>query len=221
MSLVEQFQKIENAWKTRSASIPKQDLNPQIVFELGYHAINDNPDRCIDLKLGGGDAGGTAILFNHPKKRFKRVKTTDAGVDVTFFQKTDEGLDDLLNQVTASMSGYIQAVQGQEKETQDQIAKAILVERKVDESVNRAMNKDKGRAVYFAIGECREQMALVPFLMEAEKSNIVQLALNKWMSSASNLPPEEPFPDSHLQGLLKNFLQIKSWMRTVITKKLA
>ncbi|MHA1733429.1 MAG: putative selenocysteine system protein [Promethearchaeota archaeon] len=221
MSLVEQFRKIENAWKSRTASISNEGIGNQHLFELAYHAANDNPDRCVDMKLLGGDSGGTAVLFNLPKKIFKRVKTSEVGVDVTVFQKGEDGLDDILNGIIDDLKKYKKAFVGKDEGTKDQIAKSILVQRKVDESMNRAMNKDTGRAVYFAIGECRERMALVPLLMEAEKSNIVQLALNKWMSAAANLPQEEPFPENILQGLLKNFLQLKSWMRGVTTRQLS
>jgi hypothetical protein len=82
------------------------------------------------------------------------------------------------------------------------------------------MTKDINRKVYFAIGDARESAAVVPLFMESEGSNLVQLALNKWMSAAQQLPPEEPFPEEKTKGLLKNLLQIKRWTLNLLNKHL-
>lgn len=222
--MLDQFKKIQNAWKTRSASLSDDDIQPQPLFELGYHAVNDNPDRCIDLKLSGGDQGGEAVLFDLRRKLFKRVRNSEIGLDLTLWQKTEEGLDDLLQKVAGDLKGYKQAFLALEPDLKNQVAKAVLVERKIDEVVNRAMNKDNNRQVYFSVGEARERMANIPLLMEAEKSNLVQLALNKWMSATaklSNDAPDAPVPADITPGLIKNVLQIKSWIRGVISKTLA
>ncbi|GAB4315783.1 MAG: hypothetical protein Kow0069_17730 [Promethearchaeota archaeon] len=220
-SLVDQFTKIENAWKNVSETVPADGVSAQHLFELAYHAANAKPDRCIQLHLEGGDQGGDALLFNVPQKMFKKVTSVDGGVVVALFKKTEERLQETLDQIVSRLSQAKAAFAAKSPTEQEQIATAILVERKVDEVINRAADHELARAVYFAIGECRERMALVPLLMEAEKASIVQLALNRYMSAASNMAPDAPFPEEALQGTLKNFLQIKSWILAVISKALA
>ena len=102
----------------------------------------------------------------------------------------------------------------------EQILKTILVERKLDECANLVMMKDINRKIYFAIGDARESAAVVPMFMEAEGASTVQLALNKWMTIVNGLEQESTFPDTHVQGLLKNLMQIKKWLLKLISNNL-
>jgi hypothetical protein len=82
------------------------------------------------------------------------------------------------------------------------------------------MLKDINRKIYFAIGDARESAAVVPMFMEAEGASLVQLALNKWMTTIQNLDQEKSFPENHVSGLLKNLMQIKKWLLNLITMNL-
>jgi hypothetical protein len=53
--------------------------------------------------------------------------------------------------------------------------------------------------------------------MEAEGASLVQLALNKWMSTIQTFDQEKPFPDDFVVGLLKNVMQIKKWVLNLIS----
>ena len=107
-----------------------------------------------------------------------------------------------------------------DKQIQTQILKIILVERKLDECANLVMLKEINRKIYFAIGDARESAAVVPIFMEADGSSLVQLALNKWMTTVQNLDQEKVFPDNHVSGLLKNLMQIKKWILNLISLNL-
>jgi len=46
---------------------------------------------------------------------------------------------------------------------------------------------------------------------------LIQLALNKWMSTVQTFDQEKPFPDNFVTGLLKNVMQIKKWVLNLIS----
>ncbi len=94
----------------------------------------------------------------------------------------------------------------------------IIVERKLDECANNVMLKDTNRKIYFSIGDARETAAVIPLFMESEGANLVQLALNKWMTTIQNLNQEQNFPENLMPGLLKNLMQIKKWVLNLISK---
>jgi hypothetical protein len=100
------------------------------------------------------------------------------------------------------------------------LLKTILVERKLDECSNFVILRDINQKVYFAIGDARESAAVVPMFMEAEGASLVQLALNKWMSTVQTFDQEKPFPDNSVVGLLKNLVQIKKWVLNLISTNL-
>jgi len=82
------------------------------------------------------------------------------------------------------------------------------------------MLKDINRKIYFAIGDARESAAVVTMFMEADGASLVQLALNKWMTTVQTLDQEKTFPDNLVNGLLKNLMQIKKWTLNLITTNL-
>ncbi|MCK4239638.1 MAG: hypothetical protein KAX33_10975, partial [Candidatus Lokiarchaeota archaeon] len=76
------------------------------------------------------------------------------------------------------------------------------------------------RKIYFSVGDTRETFAVIPIIKKAEGYNLVQLALNKWMTYTQNLPQEQEFPTEQGKGMLKNFIQIKKWLIGQIKVKL-
>ncbi len=80
--------------------------------------------------------------------------------------------------------------------------------------------KDINRKVYFVICDARESAAVVQMFMEAEGASLVQLALNKWMSTVQTFDQEKPFPTNSVTGLLKNLVQIKKWVLNLISTNL-
>ena len=83
------------------------------------------------------------------------------------------------------------------------------------------LSNEVNRRVYFAIGECRERAALIPIFQNSKGADLVQLALHKWMDYVLRLNQDEKFPEEKTTGLIKNFLQIKKWLKDLITKQLA
>jgi hypothetical protein len=218
--LLKTFDSIKNSWQQEIVSEVYDPLGPRALFELAYHTRNSLKNRCIWIQLKQDfDPGSQAILYSKDKT-FSKIETLDDNIEIINYFNNETKNNQLESSYIPLLKERKAKFSKKEKKIKTQLLKTILVERKIDECANLVMTKDINRKVYFAIGDARESAAVVPLFMEAEGSNLVQLALNKWMSAAQQLPPEEPFPKEKVPGLLKNLLQIKRWTLNLISKHL-
>lgn len=216
-----QYQNIvEKNWKTKVLTIPYDSLSKRELFEISYHGCNDVQLRAIWIKLSVEEKGSTIIMFNPTKKYFCKVQATNEGVNITLFTNTEEELEPLTEKIKEIIENRKKGFNALDDLLKNQVLKTIIVLRKVDEVINGVMIGDVIRKVYFSIGDARETAAVIPMLGEAEGYNLVQLALNKWMTFAQNLPQEQDFPTDKGKGMLKNFIQIKKWLLAQIRVKL-
>ena len=222
MSLLEQYQQVRTKWSKQGDLIPYvEGVGIHASFELAYHASNTAMLRCFHVKtVPEGDPGSQAALLDAKTQVFNEVLSLDKGVMLTTYAKEEVLAAQEHKRVKADYSKYCEKYPKRDEKIKVQGIRAILVERKVDEVINLTLKKEKGNRVYFAIGETRERAALIPLIMEAEGGSLVQLALNKWMSTMAQAPHEEPIKDELHQGIIKNFLQIKKWLLALVTKTL-
>ncbi|TXT67290.1 MAG: hypothetical protein BAJALOKI1v1_130025 [Promethearchaeota archaeon] len=220
--LLSQFNEvISREWLTEVIEEPVEPLNTREMFELAYHTENSVQTRCIWLKLVQEfKEGSQAILYSN-NKTFSLIEiVNDNDLKIQNFYNDDKN-STRLNECTLPLLLQRKLrFNKKEKDLKSQILKTILVERKIDECANLTMTKDINRKIYFAIGDARESAAVVPLFMQAEGASLVQLALNKWMATAQNLPPEETFPEGRVPGLLKNLMQIKKWTLKLVDSHL-
>jgi len=223
LTLLEQFVKIQKAWPSRNFTLAYDALSRIEMFEIAYHAASDVAFRCFSIKINPGDEhkGDVAILFNSATKQFISLLCGETMVKLDLFEETDAALDVHINEIKGNLEKFKTQLIGKNAESKDQITKCILVERKVDEAVHLALAKEVARKVFFAIGECRERAALVPVFQNSTGADLVQLALHKWMDATLRFPQDIPFPEDKIMPLVKNFLQIKKWLRDLITNQLA
>ncbi|MEJ2250153.1 MAG: hypothetical protein P8Y70_09470 [Candidatus Lokiarchaeota archaeon] len=220
--LLNQFNNvISEHWLSEELTEEYGPLTPRELFELAYHSMNNVSTRAIYMKLAPDEksSGSKTILYSK-NKIFCEIITLPEKIKITSYFNDEINSNKLHEEIKPKLVKRKQILSSKDKKFHEQILKSILVERKLDECANLVMLKDINRKVYFAIGDARESAAVVPIFMEAEGSSLVQLALNKWMSTAQNLPQEEPFPERHVGGLLKNLMQIKKWLLTLISNKL-
>jgi hypothetical protein len=217
--LLNQFNKvITTKWSFKQIEESSKPLTSRELFELAYHTSNSVTMRNIFIKLSTSEnkGGSQAILYSNTKK-FIKIETLENSVRITkFFPEGSTG-DKLITNIQTKLKNRKELFSTKDSSMKTDILKTILVERKLDECVNFVMLKDINRKVYFAIGDARESAAVVPMFMEAEGASLVQLALNKWMSSIQTLDQEKPFPDNFVTGLLKNIMQIKKWVLNLIS----
>jgi len=216
-----QYQNIvEKNWKTKVLTVPYDSLSKRELFEISYHSCNDVQLRAIWIKLSVEEKGSTIIMFNPTKKYFCKVQATDEGVNITHFTNTEEELEPLTEKIKEIIENRKKHFNALDDKLKNQVLKSVIVLRKVDEVINGVMIGDVIRKVYFSVGDARETAAVIPILVEAEGYSLVQLALNKWMTFAQNLPQEQDFPTDKGKGMLKNFIQIKKWLLAQIRVKL-
>ncbi|MHA1619639.1 MAG: putative selenocysteine system protein [Promethearchaeota archaeon] len=223
MGLLQEFMKINKIWPSKSLKVPYSSLSKLEMFELGYYAASDVPFRCFSIKLNPGNdhLKDVALLFNSASKQFISILNHEEGLVITLFESNDANLESHMGQIESDLTKFIGQLTEKSVELRDQLTKCILVERKLDEAMHLALSNEVSRRVYFAIGECRERAALIPTFQNSKGADLVQLALHKWMDASLNFSQDQTFPQEKIKGLVKNFLQIKKWLKELIGNQLA
>ncbi|SRR6056297_718359 len=223
MSLIEKFKKINKDWPNKSIKIPYDNLSKLELFEVGYLASSDVPFRCFSIKLNPGTdhLKDVALLYNSKTKQFISLLTKEDGLVISLFQNKKDDIEQNMEKIKNDVIKFKEQLADKNANIKEQISNCILVERKVDEAMHQALAKSLNRKVYFSIGECRERAALIPIFQNSTGADLVQLALHKWMDFALRQPQDEPFPEENVTALVKNFLQIKKWLKELIVKNLA
>jgi hypothetical protein len=220
--LLKQFNElIITQWPFTQIDISYDDLTPRELFDLAYHTCNSVAMRTILIKLSPTEnkSGSQAILYSNTKK-FISIETFENSLRITkYFPKGSTG-DKLNTEIHPKLKNRKASFINKDTTIKLDLLKMILVERKLDECTNFVVLKDINRKVYFAIGDARESAAVVPTFMEAEGASLVQLALNKWMSTVQTFDQEKPFPENSVAGLLKNLMQIKKWILNLVSTNL-
>jgi len=223
MGLLSTFSEINKKWPNESFKILYDPLTKLELFELGYFASSDIPFRCFSIKLNPGDNhdNDVALLYSAASKQFISLLNKEDGLVLTLYENNKDEISQHLELIKTDLVKFKEQLSGKNADLRDQITKCILVERKVDEAMHFTLSNEVNRRVYFAIGECRERAALIPIFQGSKGADLVQLALHKWMDFALRLNQDEKFPEEKTTGLIKNFLQIKKWLKDLITKQLA
>jgi len=220
--LLIQFNNVITAkWPSTQIEESYDDLTPRELFELAYHTCNSVAMRSILIKLTPSEnrGGSQAVLYSNTKK-FINIEALEKNLRITkYFPEGSTG-DKLNTEIHPKLKSRKNKFASKDRAMKTDLLKTILVERKLDECSNFVVLKDINRKVYFAIGDARESAAVVPMFMEAEGASLVQLALNKWMSTVQTFDQEKPFPNNSVTGLLKNLVQIKKWVLNLISTHL-
>ena len=220
--LLNQFNTVITAqWPSTQIEVSYDDLTQRELFELAYHTCNSVAMRSILIKLASSEnkGGFQAVLYSNTKK-FINIEALENTLRITkYFPEGSTG-DKLNTEILPKLKTRKTKFASKDSAMKTDLLKTILVERKLDECSNFVVLKDINRKVYFAIGDARESAAVVPMFMEAEGASLVQLALNKWMSTVQTFDQEKPFPDNSIAGLLKNLVQIKKWVLNLISTNL-
>jgi len=220
--LLIQFNNIITAhWPSTQIEVSYDNLTTRELFELAYHTCNSVAMRSILIKLTPSEnrSGSQAVFYSNTKK-FVFIEALENTLRITkYFPEGSTG-DKLNTEILPKLKSRKTKFASKDSAMKTDLLKIILVERKLDECSNFVVLKDINRKVYFAIGDARESAAVVPMFMEAEGASLVQLALNKWMSTVQTFDQEKPFPDNSVAGLLKNLVQIKKWVLNLISTNL-
>ncbi|MFX1275522.1 MAG: hypothetical protein ACFFAT_10810 [Promethearchaeota archaeon] len=221
--LLEQFESvIISQWPSKEITEDFAPLNHKELFELAYHTCNTISSRCISIHLSQdvNKGGSKAILYHSKQKRFTLIESLDEHLKIMMYSSEASTNEKLPIEIQPKLQERKNKFNSKDADFKEQLLKNILVERKLDEAANLSMLEAIARKVYFAIGDARESAAVVPMFMQAEGASLVQLALNRWMSFAQRLPPEQAYPQNHVAGLLKNLLEIKKWVLGLINSNL-
>jgi len=210
---------ISSQWELTQVEEPYEPTTKRELFELAYHTCNSITMRTIFLRLvpTENESGSKAIMYSKSKK-FIEIEALPTALRISKYFPSGSSGDKLINEIHPRLKSRKEKFFSKDKDLKVQILKMIIVERKLDECANNVMLKDTNRKIYFSIGDARETAAVIPLFMESEGASLVQLALNKWMTTIQNLNQEQNFPENLMPGLLKNLMQIKKWVLNLISK---
>jgi len=220
--LLNQFNTVITAkWPSSQIEVSYDNLTQRELFELAYHTCNSVKMRSILIKLTPSEnkSGSRAVFYSNTKK-FINIEAFENTLRITKYYPEGSTGDKLNTEIHPKLKIRKSKFASKDDAMKTDLLKTILVERKLDECSNFVVLKDINRKVYFAIGDARESAAVVPMFMEAEGASLVQLALNKWMSTVQTFDQEKPFPTNSVTGLLKNLVQIKKWVLNLISTNL-
>jgi len=220
--LLNQFNTVITAqWPFTQIEESYDNLTKRELFELAYHTCNSVKMRSILIKLTPSEnkGGSQAVLYSNTKKFINIEALENTLRIIKYFPEGSTG-EKLNTEIHPKLKTRKAKFASNDGAMKTDLLKTILVERKLDECSNFVVLKDINRKVYFAIGDARESAAVVPMFMEAEGASLVQLALNKWMSTVQTFDQEKPFPDNSIAGLLKNLMQIKKWVLNLVSTNL-
>ncbi|MHA1472111.1 MAG: putative selenocysteine system protein [Promethearchaeota archaeon] len=217
--LLNQFNAVITAkWPSTQIEVSYDNLTQRELFELAYHTCNSVKMRSIQIKLTPSEnKGGSQAVFYSNTKKFIIIEALENILRITKYYPEGSTGDKLNTEIHPKLKIRKSKFASKDDAMKTDLLKTILVERKLDECSNFVVLKDINRKVYFAIGDARESAAVVPMFMEAEGASLVQLALNKWMSTVQTFDQEKPFPTNSVTGLLKNLVQIKKWVLNLIS----
>ena len=207
---------IRTQWSYKQFELLYEPLIPKQLFELAYHTTNSVGMRNIYIKQSPNETKeGSQTVFYSNTKKFTFIEALENRIRLTKYFSEGTG-DKLINEIKPKLEKRKLIFSSKDNELKSQVLKIILVERKLDQCANFVMLNEINRKVYFTIGDARESAAVAPIFMEAEGSSLVQLALNKWMTTVQTLDQEKSFPDNLVPGLLKNLMQIKKWVLNLV-----
>ena len=223
--IFEQFLKVKTAWPNKEIAFSYSDypnIDRGIAFEIAYHASNDVPYRCIKIELfpDKDHVGDNAVLYSSAKKVFIEIVNKESQCSITIYCQEQAEIDAKAEIIISGFTKWA-PLYPKDPDLKYKYATMILVERKVDEVIHNSMIPAINRVVYFSIGEARERAATIDIFQNAKGADLAQLAMHKWMDFAQRQEQEASFPKDAVQNIVKNFIQIKKWLITIISALLS
>ncbi|HME55682.1 MAG TPA: hypothetical protein VKM55_25975 [Candidatus Lokiarchaeia archaeon] len=218
-TVIERFQQAKEVWTNKTAindAIPDGWTKNEL-FHATLHATNSASSRNIYFTLvpESEDFGNLAVFLSKTNQ-FYQIEATERGVEITVWLNQDiaDNIDEIIEGYKQKSQAFVDKLVEKSDKKHD-IIKTIIIEEKIDEVINNAMNQENNRGVYFSIGKTREFAANIPLLMGASGASLIQLSLNKWMTAADQLrakSPDDPFPQEKIKPLLGDALKWKKFM---------
>ncbi|MBN2152223.1 MAG: hypothetical protein JW839_12300 [Candidatus Lokiarchaeota archaeon] len=216
MTILEHFQKAKEVWTNKKVTIGDipAGIKKNEAFHAAIHATNGPASRVIFMRPVTEEIGDIAIYLNK-NNQFYQVESTERGVEITVWgnQEIADKIDGIIDEYKKKTLAFVTKVLSKQ-DKKDDVIRTITIEERIDEAINNAMNKEINRIVYFSIGKIREFAANIPLLMNASGFNLLQLSMNKWMTTADQLrqKPEEPFPEDKVKAFCADALKWKKFV---------
>ncbi|MEM3587765.1 MAG: hypothetical protein QXO71_10645 [Candidatus Jordarchaeaceae archaeon] len=149
------------------------------LFRIAYHAVNSLKSYCVDFsEKGGGDSPNivTARLCStdEGEKTVKQIKVGSdfKGIELKIWSSSKEKADAKIEEAVEKIQQTLKSVGKLSSEGLQNFHNAVIIERKLDVSLNRLLTGATGQQIYFDVADARERMIL---LMGRFHPSIIQM----------------------------------------------
>ncbi|MEX2681911.1 MAG: hypothetical protein Q6373_009930 [Candidatus Sigynarchaeota archaeon] len=216
MTILDSFQKAKEIWTNKKITIDgiPPGCKKNEAFHVAIHATNTPASRVIFARPVTEEIGDLAIYLNK-NNQFYQIESTERGIEITVWcnHEIADKIDGIIDDYKKKTLAFIDKILPKQDKKND-IIRTITIEERIDEAINNAMNKEINRIVYLSIGKIREFAANIPLLMSAPGFNLLQLSMNKWMTTAEQLrqKPDDPFPEDKIKAFCADALKWKKFV---------
>ncbi len=167
---------------SEASRIIKASGKPLELFRTAYHAITSLKSYCVNFSDKGGDGSPYSVEARllSSEKGERVVKQIRAGSDVKgielkLWSSSKEKSDSKIEEEARKIEETLSRVGKLSSESLKNFYNAVVIERKLDISLNRLLTGATSQQVYFDVADTRERMILLlgrfaPAIIQMEKA---------------------------------------------------
>jgi chaperonin cofactor prefoldin len=151
-----------------SSRLVKVEGKIQDVFRIAYHAVTSLKSYCVDFsEKGVGDPSYSAWarLFSSDggEKTVKQIRVgiDTRGIELKLWSSSKEKSESKLEETSKKIQQVLSTVSKLSVECLQNFYNAVVIERKLDISLNRLLTGATSQQVYFDVADSRERMILL------------------------------------------------------------
>nr|MDO8082486.1 hypothetical protein [Candidatus Freyarchaeota archaeon] len=179
------------------------------LFRIAYHAVTSLKSYCVDFSEKGGDdpsysAGAKLFSSDGGEKTVKQIRVgiDIRGIELKLWSSSKEKSESKLEETSKKIQQVLSSVGKLSGESLQNFYNAVVIERKLDVSLNRLLTGATSQQVYFDVADARERIIL---LMGRFDPSIIQMenALEELKKLGKDEPVKKEISEKIALSILK------------------
>lgn len=190
------------------------------LFRIAYHATTSLKSYCVDFSEKGGEDSSystVARLYSTDvgDKTVKQIRVGSdiKGIELKLWSSSKEKADAKIEETVKKIQQNLSSVGKLSGESLQNFHNAVVIERKLDISLNRLLTGATSQQVYFDIADSRERMIL---LMGRFDPSIIQM--ENALEELKKLGKEEPVKKETGEKIALSILKWKKRIEEYISQ---
>ena len=190
------------------------------LFRIAYHAVSSLKSSCVDFSERGGDgspysAVARLLLSEEGERVVKQIRVGDDmnGIEVKLWCSSGEKSDSRIEETARRIRETLSRVGELSGEGVKNFHSAVIIERKLDLSLNRLLTGATSQQVYFDVADARERMIL---LLGRFDPSIIQM--EKALEELTKLKKDEPIKKEVGERIALSILRWKKRINDYISQ---